>query len=203
MDIKSIQSKLNGEFKGEGRKLIFWYDDNAEFEDEVDALILDNAQVYRLTSDNWFYTKYFLETVDKATNYLIYGPFSRPADRDNHLADMVYYSRVFYADKISLIMLDLKIPSQFKEHLNKYPKFFKYNKYIDPFAVLGIEQYKHEIIDVGVLSVLSGIKTPNFDEVLRALLVSGELEDNKYLAAFEKMGILPVFWQLVQKVLWI
>ena len=35
--------------------------------------------------DNQFYTKYFLERVDKTTNYLIYAPFPKPDVRDNHL----------------------------------------------------------------------------------------------------------------------
>ena len=209
MDLKSIQEKLNNEFKGTDRKLVFWYDDNAEFVDEVDAIALDNAQVYKLTTDNWFYTKYFFETVDKTTNYLVYAPFSRPADRDNHLADTIYYSRIFYADKISLVMLDLKIPDKFKEHLNKYPKFFKYNKYIDPFVALGIDNYNEEVIDIGVLSVLCGIKTPNFDEILRKCLViysqsiGNENDPNSAFcilhSTLDKMGILPVFWQLCRK----
>ncbi len=198
MDLKSIQEKLNSEFQGTDRKLVFWYDDNAEFADEIASITLENAQVYKLMPDNWFYTKYFFEIVDKTTNYLVYAPFSKPADRANHLADTVYYSKLFYADKISLIMLDLNIPDRFKECLNNYPKFFKYNKYLDPFAALGIENYNAEIIEISVLSVLCGIKTPNFDEVLRALMISEDFENNKYLAIFDKMGILPVFWQLCQ-----
>jgi uncharacterized protein (TIGR02687 family) len=199
MDLKSIQEKLNNEFKGTERKLVFWYDDNAEFVDEVDSIILDNAKVYKLQIDNWFYTKYILEMVDKTTNYLVYAPFSKPADRDNHLTDTVYYSKLFYADKISLIMLDLKIPDRFKEHIKIYPKFWNSNERIDKFTALGIENYNDEIIDIGILSVLCGIKTPNFDEVLRALIVSGEFETNKFIISFDKMGILPVFWQLCQK----
>lgn len=205
MDLKSIQEKLNSEFKNTDRKLLFWYDDNAEFVDEVNSIVLDNAQVYKLTPDNWFYTKYFFELVDKTTNYLVYAPFPKPADRDNHLADMVYYSKLFYADKISLIMLDLSIPNKFKERLKAYPKFWNANERIDKFAVLWIENYTEEIIDIGILCVLCGIKTPNFDEILRALIVSGVsndgglFENNKYITIFDKMGILSVFWQLCQK----
>lgn len=199
MDLKSIQEKLNSEFIGSDRKLVFWYDDNAEFADEVDSIALDNAKVYKLTPVNLFYTKYFFEMIDKTTNYLVYVPFSKPADRDNHLADTVYYSKLFYADKLSLIMLDLKIPDRFKERLKAYPKFWNSNERIDKFVALGIESYNEEIIDIGILSVLCGIKTPNFDEILRALIVSGEFESNKHITLFDKMGILPVFWQLCQK----
>ncbi|MDO8548825.1 MAG: BREX-1 system phosphatase PglZ type A [Ignavibacteria bacterium] len=215
MDLKSITEKLNSEFRGSERKLVFWYDDNAEFVDEVDSINLENASIYKLTPDNWFYTKYFFELVDKTTNYLVYTPFSKPADRDNHLADTAYYSKLFYADKISLVMLDLKIPEKFKERLKAYPRFFysserertekRVNERINKLYELGIESWSEEIIDIGILSVLCGVKTPNFDEILRALIVSvvsteGILFDNnKYISIFEKMGILNIFWQLCQK----
>ncbi len=129
---------MNNEFKGNDRKLVFWYDENAEFADEVDTIKLENAKIYKLTTDNWFYTKYFLETVDKTTNYLIYAPFAKPSDRDNHLADIIYYSRSFYADKISLVMHDLKIPDRLKEHMNRYYKFWNANERINNFALLSI-----------------------------------------------------------------
>ncbi|HCC06806.1 MAG TPA: BREX-1 system phosphatase PglZ type A [Clostridiales bacterium] len=202
MDLKSIQDKLNNEFKGTERKLVFWYDDNAEFAEEVDSLVLDNAKMYKLDANNVFYTKYFLEIVDKDTSYLVYAPFAKPADRDNHLTDTIYYSKVFYADKISLMMNDLGIPEKYKEQLNKYPKFFKSRsekKYVEPFMALSIENYNSEIIVIGMLAVLCNIKTPNFDEVLRALIIAGDFENNKYMAEFERIGVNKEFWTLCQK----
>jgi uncharacterized protein (TIGR02687 family) len=199
LDLKSIQEKLNNEFKGLERKLVFWYDENAEFADEVDTIELENARIYKLTTDNWFYTKYFFETIDKTTNYLIYAPFPKPSDRDNHLSDTIYYSRLFYADKISLVMHDLKIPDRLKEHMNRYSKFWNSNERINNFAGLCIENYNEEALDIGILSVLCSVKTPNFDEIVKTLIISGEFENNKHIAAFEKMGILTVFWQLCQK----
>ena len=38
LNLKQIADKLNAEFAGDGRKLIFWYDDNAEFVDDIDTL---------------------------------------------------------------------------------------------------------------------------------------------------------------------
>ena len=78
MNIKQIIDRLNAEFTGDTRKLVFWYDDNGEFE---------NAKVYFLQADNQFATKLFLERQDTTTNYLIYAPFPKPDVRDNHLED--------------------------------------------------------------------------------------------------------------------
>lgn len=78
LNLKQIIDKLNTEFTGENRKLIFWYDDNGDFEEDIDSVEIANAKVYKLTEDNQFYTKYFLEKEDTKTNYLIYAPFSKP-----------------------------------------------------------------------------------------------------------------------------
>ena len=40
MNLNQIVDKLNSEFIGDGRKLIFWYDFNAEFSDDIDSLNL-------------------------------------------------------------------------------------------------------------------------------------------------------------------
>lgn len=95
LNLKQIADKLNAEFTGETRKLVFWYDDKAEFSEDVHTLELNNAKLYRLEPDNQFYTKYFLERLDRTTNYLIYAPFPKPHVRDNHLADTIKYSKEF------------------------------------------------------------------------------------------------------------
>ena len=77
LNLKQIIDRLNTEFTGETRKLVFWYDDKAEFEEDIDSVELDNAKVYKLEKDNQFYTKYFLEREDTTTNYLIYAPFPK------------------------------------------------------------------------------------------------------------------------------
>jgi hypothetical protein len=59
LNLKQIIDRLNTEFTGETRKLVFWYDDKAEFEEDIDSVELDNAKVYKLEKDNQFYTKYF------------------------------------------------------------------------------------------------------------------------------------------------
>ena len=87
LNLKQIVDKLNTEFAGEHRKLVFWYDDAADFAEDIDSMELENAKVYKLTKDNQFYTKYFLEKEDTTTNYLIYAPFPKPPVTENHLED--------------------------------------------------------------------------------------------------------------------
>jgi len=199
MDLQTIQEKLNEEFRSSDRKLVFWYDDNAEFAEEIDSLKIENAKIYKLTGDNALYTKYFLECEDRENSYLIYAPFPKPADKENHLADMVYYSKQFYADRVSLLCADLHIPEKYKDQLSQFTKFWRSNDRIERFAALGIENYNPETIEIGLLAVMAGVKVPSFEEVLKTVIISGEYVENKYIIAFEKMGLLKCFWQLCEK----
>ena len=45
LNLKQITDKLNSEFTGDVRKLVFWYDANAEFKEDIDTLALENAKV--------------------------------------------------------------------------------------------------------------------------------------------------------------
>lgn len=74
LNLNQIIEKLNGEFMGETRKLVFWYDDKAGFAEDIDSVELANAKILELEPGNQFGTKFFLEREDTTTNYLIYAP---------------------------------------------------------------------------------------------------------------------------------
>lgn len=200
LNLKQIADKLNGEFVGDVRKLVFWYDDNAEFADDIDTMELENAKVLHLAPDNQFYTKYFLECVDRDTNYLVYAPFAKPAIRDNHLADTIRYSKEFFADRASLLSLDLGIDERYKPVIQHYIKFFANKDRTQKFYDLELETFNRSTIEVALMSVLCKSKTASFEEVVRCILTDDGLEDNKYLAEFEKYDLLSAFWQHIESV---
>ena len=59
LNLKQIIDRLKAEFKGDTRKLVFWYDDKAEFEEDIAGVELENAKVYILKPHNQFQTKRF------------------------------------------------------------------------------------------------------------------------------------------------
>ena len=52
LNLKQIIDRLNAEFTGETRKLVFWYDDKAEFAEDMETVELQNAKIYHLQPDN-------------------------------------------------------------------------------------------------------------------------------------------------------
>ena len=199
LNLKQINARLNEEFRGEKRKLVFWYDDKAEFAEDIKDIELDNAKVYFLQPDNQFYTKYFLERKDKENNYLIYAPFPKPDVRENHLEDTLLYSKRFFADRASLLMADLGVDEKYKNIIEKHIKFFANKDRTQRFYDLEIEQFNGENIIVGMLCSICRTQTCSFEEVLRVVLSDGEYEDNKFIDAFKKYDLQSEFWKLCER----
>lgn len=199
LNLKQITDKLNTEFVGDIRKLVFWYDSNAEFESDIDTIELQNAKVLKLQKDNQFYIKYFLERKDKVTNYLIYAPFSKPSIKENHLADTIRYSKEFFADRASLLAIDLGIEERYKPILQHYIKFFAAKDRTQKFYELEIENFNKHVIETALMSVICKTKIVSFEEIVRTIITEEELEGNKYLAEFEKYNLLEPFWKMCEE----
>lgn len=214
LNLKQIIDRLNAEFTGDNRKLVFWYDDKGEFAEDMDSVVLDNARIYRLEPDNQFYTKRFLEREDTTTNYLIYAPFPKPDVKDNHLEDTLLYSKRFFADRASLLSVDLGIEEKYKPIIEKHIKFFASKERTQRFYDLEIENFNEENILVGMLASICRTRTCSFEEVIRVMLTEkvngsegeretglgcGELQDNKFLTEIEKYDLLSAFWKLCEQ----
>lgn len=199
LNLKQIIDKLNTEFTDGERKLVFWYDEKGEFAEDIDSVELENAKVLKLTPGNQFYTKYFLEKEDTTTNYLLYAPFPKPSVAENHLEDMLLYSKPFYADRASLLCADLGIGGKYKTEIEKHIKFFANKDRLQRFYNLEIENFNTETILTGIMSAVCKTRTCSFDEVVRVLLTEDTLEDNKYLIEFSKYDLETDFWKFCEQ----
>ena len=199
LNLKQIIDRLNEEFVGDTRKLVFWYDDKAEFTEDIDTVELDNAKILRLEQGNQFKIKVFLERQDTITNYLVYAPFPKPDVKDNHLEDTMLYSKRFYADRASLLSVDLGIEEKYKPIIEKHIKFFGNKERTQRFYDLEIQNFNEENILIGILSALCKTRTCSFEEVVRIIFTDSELEDNKYLDDIVKFDLLDAFWKLCEQ----
>lgn len=196
MDLQNIQEQLNTIFSKSSTRIIFWFDDKGEYEDEVAELKLEQAKLHILDGSNWFYSKWLLHESDTESKFLVYAPFSKPSDAENPLADLHYYSVPYYTDRISQMSQEIGIDNRFKEHLAKYSNFWKNKVRIEKFKELGKDHFDAESIDIGLIAVLVDVKTPNFEEILRQMIISGS---DTYIKALEDNGILDRFWELCGK----
>jgi uncharacterized protein (TIGR02687 family) len=202
MNINQIEAALSDIFNeplkdGEQRKIVFWVDKDDEFNEDIQHLSVDKVKVHTLSDRNQFQTKYLLEEEDPESPYLIYTNMELGVE-DNWLADTVFYSKTFYADRISLILSELHIDPSLRAVIKKYERFFNNKERFRKFSALNIETYSEGIIELSIMSVLCNVRTPDFEEVLKAVLMD-TLDDNenKYLSLLEKFFDIEVFWNYV------
>ena len=191
MDLQNIHDQLNTEFSKEDTRIIFWFDDKGEYEDEVSELQLENAKLHILDDTNWFYSKWLLNESDTESKYLVYAPFPKPSDAENPLADMYYYSKPYYTDRVSQMLQELGLDARFKAYLEQYSNFWKNKIRIERFKELGIDHFNVENIDIGLIAVLTDVKTPNFEEIIN--------DSKDYMAALEENQLREKFWELCGK----
>ncbi len=95
---------MNTEFSKEGStRIIFWFEDKGEYEDEISELQLNNAKLHILDGTNWFYSKWLLNKSDTEEVSILYmPPFPKPGDAENPLGDMyLLLGSILYGSSIS------------------------------------------------------------------------------------------------------
>ncbi|WP_066638539.1 BREX-1 system phosphatase PglZ type A [Desulfolucanica intricata] len=198
---KVLDGMLNkGASDGKKRSIVFWYDEEAEFVEEIDELKLENAKILKLKDNNSFAIKYQIEKADTGSNYLIYSSSPKPVPRENWLLDILKYSSEFSTDKTTVIMRDLGVKdASLRNVFKKYMKFFNNKERYKKFASYNIEEYTEQKINIAVLSVLCKLHVPDFEAVVKTILMGELNEVNKYLENIEKFGNMEAFWELVEK----
>ena len=81
---KNLQARFAAPLKDfYTRRIIFWYDEEREFEPMLDELSLPTVKLLKLTGRNSFAAKLLLSEEDTESNFLVYDPTSYADIRDD------------------------------------------------------------------------------------------------------------------------
>lgn len=198
---KTLEENLNQEpSPGKIRNIIFWYDEEAEFIEDIKDLQLKNAKIIHLSPNNSFRIKYILEKEDIGTNYLVYSSNPKPLPRENWLLDIEKYSGAFSTDKATVIMRGLGVKDEsLRNVFKKYIRFFANKERYKRFASYKISKGPEDKIDIAVLAALCKLPMANFELVVKTILMEEINDENKHMIEIEKFGDIDTFWNLVSK----
>ena len=207
MSSESIQYTLNERFTAPlpefyQRRIIFWQDEDREFESTLDELELPGVNIIKLTGANNFAVKKLLLHDDLTGNYLIYNPFSYASPQDDWLRDIELYSEEFRADYYSILMSELSIhPSPVMRRTVKlYSTFFDNKERVARLRRIGREYQTPLQLHVDIMAVLAGLPGGSAQDVFIAVLSAGLDEvNNAALNNIKKFGNIEAFWQLARK----
>lgn len=205
MNLKEIKNLLTETFNkeldyGKKRQIVFWYDEEGEFVEDIDELKLDNVRLLKLTENNSYTIKYEIEKVDTISHFLIYAKMQKPSPRTNYLLDIIKYSTEFSTDKTTAIMRDIGVTDDtLRGVFKKYLKFFNNKDRYAAFTSYQLEDYTEEKVDIAVLSSICKLDICDIEAVLKVLFEEELRDKNKYIEAIEKFGDIDAFWRLIEK----
>lgn len=206
MDAEKVITDLNRRFAEPlpefyKRRIIFWRDDEREFEDKLDEITLANAKLIRLTGTNNFEVKKLLTVDDTVSNFLVYNPFSYSDNLEKDwLLNVELYSEEFYADLNSIWIDEMGLPAStvLRGSIKQYHKFFNSKERRAKVAAINKNITTAPQLHLAVMSVICGEKDANANAIIRAVLMAGL--DNDSNAIYKNMvsfNATKAFWLLV------
>jgi len=205
MDLQKIIQDLNRRFAAPlpefySRRIIFWYDEDREFEDKVEDLMLNDAKVLVLTGSNTFAAKKLLAADDTMSNYLVYSPLRHERLEDNWLINIELYSEEFRADLNSIWMDEMGLPNNatVRRMVKGYRKFFNSIERRKSVAAMAKNIANASQLHLAVMAAICGIEDSQPAEIIRAVLSQSlDLESNGFYQDFVKYGADKPFWVMV------
>ena len=206
MDVEKIIQDLNRQFAAPPpefykRRVIFWYDEDKEFEDQVDEIALNDAKIVKVTGSNSFSIKKLLVMDDTASNYLVYCPISYERPEDNWLLNVELYSgEPFRADLNTIWMDEMGLPASqmLRKQVKQYHKFFNSKERRAKVAVMAGNINTPAQMHLAVMAVTCGVKDINPGSIIRAILKGGlSAENNAIYQGIVSYGAQAPFWALI------
>jgi uncharacterized protein (TIGR02687 family) len=171
-------------------RLVFWYDDDAELQEEFDKLELEGVKKVTLDG-NEFSLKYQLLKESPDDKFLIYSPSKRPSNDDNWLLDLLLANHIFYADKTSLTVSELGLNMDYKILISKYAKFFNSVKRTESLKSLLSKTESEESILMKMIATAI-----NCDATDGAIVLKLQ-ENEKHLESLKKLELEEELWNLL------
>ena len=204
-DIDKITQELNKRFAAPlpefyKRRIIFWYDEDREFEDKVEELVLADANVLALTGTNNFMAKKLLAVDDTTSNYLVYCPLRYEKPEDNWLINIELYSEEFRADLNSIWMDEMGLPNNatVRRMVKGYRKFFNSIERRKSVAEKAKNIATASQLHMAVMASICGINEVQPSGIIRAVLADSlDLDSNTIYQDFVKYGANTPFWVMV------
>lgn len=207
MDLDTIVQDLNKRFavplpEFYKRRIIFWYDEDREFEDKLGDIQIDHSKLLILTGTNNFAAKKLLTVDDTTSNYLVYCPIYYESLEDDWLLNIELYSEEFRADLISIWMNEIDLPStaDFRRLVKVYKKFFGAQTRRAAFAKLNKGIRTPSQMHLTVMAAICGTDDIEPSSIIKAVIEGGlDIKSNKVFQWLVNYGAEAPFWALAKQ----
>lgn len=208
MDLATISQELNKRFLAPlpefyKRRIVVWYDEEKEFEDQIGELDLQDAKVLCITGNNNFEIKKTLAVDEPTQNFLLYCPMNYEKPDDDWLLDVKLYSEEFRADLIAIWMDEMGIPSSvaLRNQVKKYRKFLNAKSRREDVVKLADGLDSPMKLQLAVMASIGEAQRTDPIAIIKSVLKAGLNTDDNYLyQEFVKYEASDLFWSMVSRI---
>lgn len=205
MDIEKIIQDLNRRFaiplpEYYRRHIIFWYDEDKEFEDKLEDIQLDHADLVIHNKSNTFEVKRLLSDEGTNKNYLVYEPVSYDRPDDDWLLDIKLYSEEFRADLISIWMDEMGIVSSLdmRKWVKQYRKYFNAKSRRSKITEMDNKPQNPVQLHKAVLAAICGLKEADPSKIIETVFQGGmDKTENKVYQSIVEYSADQAFWAMI------
>ncbi len=211
MDLRKITDGINQLFT-EDNRIVFWNDANAEFEEVIDSLNLDDIVVLNLDKEGELAVKIRIECEEPEKRFLLYSAKAKPSHEEDWLLDIRCYSKTFHADRAAMILTELGLVNQFmRPHIAKRIAFFNARERLNKLLKTVEPEDTEEKLDLKILAILTKTIESDFFSILISIFHSiaddldkddahiSQLEEPAVFKDIQKYGLDNFFWELVKR----
>jgi uncharacterized protein (TIGR02687 family) len=193
MNPSKIQSALEKAFAQ--RRIVFWYDETAEWWPECDAVNIPAVEKISVHK-NEFAVKHRITREAPQQKFLLYfRGQKRPLDKDNWLLDqLMAHGPAFSPDRASLALIDAELPPDFKPLTEQHLEFFRSNDRVERLKEWLTPTDTERQVRLKMIAVVCRTE-PTVEAILLTLLADLAREKTDRSAPLDKFALTDAWWK--------
>ena len=191
----NIQNSLKKLF--DKHRLVFWYDDKKELQDEFEALPEEDFTKVRV-NNNQFEVKHRMVKLEPDTKFLLYFESEQPADKDNWLLDLELANYLFHTDQEAMFLQELGLEYYLKQLVADHIDFFKAKSRRSKLKELLEPGDEQSAIRKKMLAVVFNVDYVDWKSYIQAdgkAFVEG---DDRYEKELKRFNLYDYYWDAIK-----
>ena len=182
-------------------RCVFWYDATGEWAETFDDFISDGVVKLKVEGNEFATKVRVVRDPNPEAKFFIYVPTVRPADANNWLLDLLLQGYEFRADKASLALQEVGLPSEFRHLAEDHAAFFQNAKRVQTLKELIGKEDQARDLRLKMMAVLAGTAV-EVDALLLHFLgttVETVLID-PVVECLDSAALVEPFWREVERI---
>jgi len=199
MQIDQLIKGIEAKFKQS--RLVFWYDPEQSFVEEISAITINDVTLLDMSDVSVFETKKRIELDEPSNQFLLYFPYAEPEAERDWLLDIRLYREQFFADASSMLLNELGIPKMaLRGHIRSRESFFTNKQRLAALKRFVTEDETEASLDRKMMAVVTKADSASLTDIIFQIVKSYSealLAGNdgiELIQQCEKFGLLDSLW---------